>query len=210
LLPINLNLRNKKILVIGGGKIALWKIQKLKNHGADIIAMALNFCGAIKKIQNIKLIEREFKASDLKNIFLVIVATNDAKINQQISQLAQKKGILVNVVDDVQKSDFCFSADLQQGNLRIAVSTSGASPRLARLIRDELQNNYSVEFKEFLKFLKKMRTQICSKIIDSRKRQEFWQSNLTPLTLKKIRAGKRLEIQNDLYSTVFKNKYNTP
>ncbi len=198
MLPITLNLREKNVLVVGGGLVALEKIKKLKKAHAQIRVVAPEISPKIKSSKNLKIFKREFRVTDLKNTFLLIAATDDKKLQKYLRDLAVERGILLNIVDDPTRSDICFAADFSCGDLSIAVSTMGASPRVAQLIRDELASSYGREFAKFLKFLRSARERLKKQLSSSRARQTFWRKNLTAKTLERIRAGKIKEVQKDL------------
>ena len=145
-LPINLDLQNKKCLVVGGGKIAKRKIHNLLSAGAKVLVVAKAAsvdCRNLAKKNKIKLLIRPFLISDLNTAFLVIAATSDKKINQRIAWACRKKRILVNVVDAPAISDFISPAFFRRGNLVISVSTGGKNPALAKIVKASLKKYHA-------------------------------------------------------------------
>lgn len=142
LFPVFLKLENMRVLVVGGGKVALEKLHAiLQNSPAttvklvgiiindDVRALAL-------KHDNIQLEERAFDVSDLDEVQVVIVAVNDHEASKEISLLAKQSGKLVNVADKPELCDFYLSSIVQKGNLKIAISTNGKSPTVAKRLKE--------------------------------------------------------------------------
>ena len=105
--PFYIDIENKKILVVGGGTVALRKIEKLMPFSPDITVVAPKICDEIKAL-NVKIIDRKFCDSDLDGAFCVVSATDDESLNGRIFQLCNEKNILVNTVDDKEKCGFIF------------------------------------------------------------------------------------------------------
>lgn len=183
--PIFLNLKNKVVVIIGGGKVAERKILTLVKTCADITVVSPEITEKIEREKvkgTIKHICRQYRKGDLKNAFLVIAATDSPDVNKQVSKDAP---CLVNVVDTPHLCNFIVPSVIKRNPLTIAVSTSGISPALSRSIRKELEKMYGSEFSHYLKFLRRIRTEAMSVIKDKRKRGEF---------LKAIAAEKIIEM----------------
>ena len=171
--PIFLNLKGKKVVVIGGGKVAERKILALLKTSADITVVSPEITKKIKKEKvkgGIKHICRQYRKGDLRKAFLVIAATDSPNVNEQVSKDAP---CLVNVVDTPHLCNFIVPSVIKRNPLTIAVSTSGVSPALSRSIRKELEKMYGSEFSHYLKLLKRIRTEAMRVIKDKRKRGEF-------------------------------------
>ncbi len=174
--PVFLNLKGKKAVVIGGGKVAERKILTLLKTGADVTVISPEITNRIereRKKSRIKHICRHYRKYDLKDAFLVIAATDSPDINEQVSQHAP---CLVNVVDTPEVCNFIVPSVIQRGPLTIAVSTSGISPALSRFIRKELEQMYGPEFSEYLRSLRGIRTEAMKSIRDQKERSEFLKS----------------------------------
>ncbi len=140
--PILLNLKNKKVLVIGGGRIAERKVLRLLMAGADIFLTSPSITDYLQELVDEKKlihIKRKFIKDDLKNIFLVIAATNDEKVNHLVFSEAEKNGILVNAADDPDCCSFYVPSIIDRGDLLVAISTHGKSPAFAKLLRKKLE-----------------------------------------------------------------------
>ena len=171
--PIFLNLKGKKCIVVGGGKVAERKALPLLKSGAKITVISPECTGRLKKEhlrERIKYISRRYKKGDLKNAFLVIAATDSNETNRKISEDAP---YLVNIVDMPLLCNFIVPSVVRRGPLTIAVSTSGISPSLARTIRKELEGLYGREFVKHLNHIKKMRVKALSGIKNNKERIKF-------------------------------------
>lgn len=163
--PIMLNLHGKKALIVGGGKIAYRKAMGLLKAGAKITMISPDiyseFHILLEKGQ-IRWEQKEFEESDLRDALIVIAATNKKSINRQIAQLVSDHQ-LINVVDDSGISNFHVPAKITRGKLTIAVGTEGASPILAKNIRDEIADVYDESYRDYLHFLEDARKLVYSK-----------------------------------------------
>ena len=133
--PIFLDLKGKTALVVGGGVVALRKIETLLEHGAKVHVIARELTPELAGLMEDGKVEHmgeEFRENDLDKAFMVIAATDDPALNRQVSRSAQEKGLLINAVDQPEDCNFIVPSSLRRGDLRIAVSTSGKSPALAK------------------------------------------------------------------------------
>jgi precorrin-2 dehydrogenase/sirohydrochlorin ferrochelatase len=161
--PLLLNIRGKKCLVVGGGEVALRKAQMLLEHGAAVEIVSPSFCpelDALIKDGAIRAAERAYKTEDLNNALLVVAATDDVKINKKIAAEAGRKGILINVVDEPDISDFIVPSYFRHGDIIVAVSTSGKSPALARKIRSELETDLKAEYAQLAVIASEVRREL--------------------------------------------------
>ena len=133
--PFYIDIENKKILVVGGGTVALRKIEKLMPFSPDITVVAPKICDEIKAL-NVKIIDRRFCDSDLDGVFCVVSATDDETLNGRIFQLCNEKNILVNTVDDKEKCGFIFPAIASKNGITAGITTSGKSPIYAKYLKE--------------------------------------------------------------------------
>jgi siroheme synthase-like protein len=162
LFPVFLKLENFRVLIVGGGKVGLEKVTAIINNSpaTKITLVATHVSEEIKSIQsnyNITIHQRSFKETDLNDIDLVIVAVNNRETSIEIKQLAQQKHILANVADTPEQCDFYLGSIVQKGNVKIAVSTNGKSPTLAKRIRETFEESFPNEINESLDNLTKVR-----------------------------------------------------
>lgn len=174
--PLFLNLKGKKAVVIGGGKVAERKILTLLRVGARVTVISPTLTKRIEKEKlkgTIEHFSRQYEKGDLKNAFLVIAATDSRLINENVFKDAP---CLVNVVDAPSLCNFIVPSVVKRGPLTISISTSGISPALSRSIRKELEKLYGPEFAYYLKLLLKIRKKAMQGILDKNKRTKFLKS----------------------------------
>ena len=158
--PAFLKLDNKKILIVGGGYIAFEKLDHLLDFTKDISVIALELSDDMKKgIQENHLLfeQRAYKSGDIKDFAVVIVAVDDIPLQAEIFAESKQYNCLCNSVDSVDYCDFIFPSYIKKDDLTIAVSTSGASPAMAKHLRIYLQNLIPDTIGEFLQEMKNLR-----------------------------------------------------
>lgn len=161
--PFYIDIKDKKILVVGGGKVALRKVEKLLPFESEITVIAPFICDEIKKL-GFSIIERKFIDSDLDNIFCAISATDDEAVNGRIFKLCSEKNILVNTVDDKDKCGFIFPALVNKNGITAGITSSGKSPIYAKYIRERLENLLDDDNADITETLFKYRKRIKSEI----------------------------------------------
>jgi len=171
--PVNLDLRGRKVLVVGGGRVACRKAKDALEAGAEItvVSPAVDAeMAALRDAGSLRLVSRRFEAADLEGCFLAIAATDDTAVNAEVSRAALREDILVNVVDDAALSNFTVPAKLRRGALLLTASTGGASPSLSREIRRKLEGIFGEEYAAYLEFMEKLRPFVIEKTGDQRER----------------------------------------
>ncbi|HVM76139.1 MAG TPA: bifunctional precorrin-2 dehydrogenase/sirohydrochlorin ferrochelatase [Candidatus Saccharimonadales bacterium] len=156
LFPAFLKLKDRSVLVVGGGAIATSKIPSLLSAGARITVVAPKLsCDLAQLVRDraIAWLPKPFEASDLDGIFIVVAATNIGDLNAAVYAEADKRNILCNAVDDVDHCHFYYGSIVQRGDLQIAISTNGKSPALAQRLRRELQEQFGPEYAAWLDWL---------------------------------------------------------
>jgi siroheme synthase-like protein len=139
--PVCLDMTDRPCLVVGGGPVAERKVAGLLDAGARVTVVSPSATDRLRewaRADRIRLLPREYAAADLAGQAVVFVATDDGGINAGVARDARAVGVLVNAVDDPAHCDFILPAVLSRGGITVAVSTGGASPALARAVRDEL------------------------------------------------------------------------
>jgi len=158
--PAFLKLDNKKILIVGGGYIALEKLEHLLDFTKDIFIIALDFSDDMMKMikdNNLTHEQRGYKKGDISEFAVVIVAVDDIPLQGEIFEESKNYNCLCNSVDSVDYCDFIFPSYVKKDDLTIAISTSGASPAMAKHLRVYLQNLIPDGISEFLKEMKNLR-----------------------------------------------------
>ncbi len=136
-LPISINVTNKKILLIGGGKVATHKAQIIYRFITDITVVSPEFTEEILKLP-FNFIKKEYEPSDLDGAFLVYVCTGNHELNAQIKVHAEEKGILTSVCDAPLLCDFVSPAIHKEGNLTIAVSSNARDVYQSVYVRNNI------------------------------------------------------------------------
>ena len=147
--PVFLNINDKLCVVIGGGQVALRKVESLLECGAAIKVISPDLCTGLNRlVENGKIDthRRCYRDGDLNDAHIIIVATDDRDTNREVVKETNRRAILVNVVDDADNSSFIVPSIVRRGDITIAVSTAGRSPALARKIKTRLENNFGDEF----------------------------------------------------------------
>jgi siroheme synthase-like protein len=156
LLPIFVKLRDRLVLVVGGGAIAEGKIEGLFAAEARIRVVAPQVTPAIARWIAQGKIEWQAKAfapGDLEGSYLVIAATSAPGVNEAVFAEADARGILCNAVDDIEHCHFYYGSVVQRGDLQIAISTNGKSPALAQRLRLRLEKEFGPEYDLWLEWL---------------------------------------------------------
>lgn len=195
--PLLLSVKNQPCIVVGGGKVARRKVDSLLESGADITVIAPKFTAMPVQVH---IIPRAFRPADLDGALLVIAATDNRDINAEIARAAKARHILVNVVDDPDLCSIILPAVLRRGALSIAISTGGASPILARKIRQQLEDSYGTEYGELVELLWRLRHQweplMLTAGMEQNARQALWTEILALPLIDLLREGKHLEAEN--------------
>jgi precorrin-2 dehydrogenase/sirohydrochlorin ferrochelatase len=161
--PVNLDITNRRCVIIGGGEVAERKAERLIECGAQVTIVSRVLTPLLeerKKACKIVHVDKDYEEKALHGAFMVIGATDRNKINAQISQDALSRGILVNIVDDPDKCNFILPSLVQQGDLSIAISTGGKSPALAKKLREEMQQRYGPEYQVLLGIMGSLRKKV--------------------------------------------------
>ncbi len=144
LFPVFLKLETLEVLLIGAGKVGYEKLQAILGNApsTSITVVASEIANEVKHLAtvhaNIRLIERPFEESDLQHCDIAVVAVDDKAVSKYIHLLAKEKKILVNVADTPDQCDFYLGSIVQKGNLKIAISTNGKSPTIAKRLKEQL------------------------------------------------------------------------
>lgn len=184
--PFYMDITGKKGVIAGGGRTALHKIGRLLPFSPQLIVIAPEILPEIRLMEQneetagsrgrlcaVTCLCRRIEETDLQDAAFVIAATDDEDTNSRVSRLCREKGIPVNVVDDKEKCSFIFPALVKKGMLTIAVSTEGASPHAAALLRRKIEAGLPGQIEEILDFLADLRSRAKEQISDPGCRAEF-------------------------------------
>jgi len=132
--PLALDLRARRVLVIGAGRVGAQKVAQLRDGGARVSVITSAVTGDLGDVESLSV--RPYQRGDLAGAFLVVSATGDPAVNDRVVEEANERNVLLNVVDDVERSNFFFTAVHRDGDVVVSVSTEGASPALAQWVRN--------------------------------------------------------------------------
>jgi precorrin-2 dehydrogenase/sirohydrochlorin ferrochelatase len=195
--PVFLDLRGARCLVVGGGKVARRKVEGLLEAGAAVTVVAPV---VVPLPAGVEIHRRGYISEDLDGVTLVIAATDDPVLNARVSHEARARGMWVNVVDDPEQCTVVFPAVVRRGALQIAISTSGASPTLARRLREALEVAYGPEYGELTALLWQLRRawepRAIAAEVPPATRQAAWEQVLALPILDLLRAGRRQEAED--------------
>ena len=173
--PIMVDLCGKRVLIVGGGETAARKAAQLQDFGAEITVVAKELKAAFPKEASI--IVRSFQSSDIEDndsdIFLVIAATDDREVNQEVSGLSKKYRIPVNVVDDREASSFLFPSLIKKGSLSVGISTGGSSPSAAIYLKERFSQAVPENLPQILDFLAEQRVRAQQSIVQGERRERL-------------------------------------
>lgn len=190
-----LRLQGRRALVVGGGHVALEKVEGLLAADASVRVVAPDFIDELRQL-GIELVERGFEDSDIDDAFVVVAATDDTELNIRISHLCESRHKLVNVADVPPLCNFILPAVSRSGPVSIAISTSGASPALAQRMRDEIASNYGEPYAIFAQLLDSARHWAKANLDSYAERRDFFAGivNSEPDPVELIRQGRTDEV----------------
>ena len=192
--PVFFDLAKQPVLIVGAGEVALRKVALLERSGAAITVVAPQIHPELEAraaAGAISLNVREFVPQDLDGMRLVIVATSRRAINRWIAKLSDSRGIPVNVVDDREASRFIVPAIIDREPVLVAVSTGGASPVLARRLRERLETLLPTKIGEFARWLQTLRRPARRRLRDTDARRKFFEQLIDGPAAARFVAGDR-------------------
>jgi len=172
--PFFMEIKDQHCLVVGGGMVALRKIEKLLPFGVKITVVSPAFCSEVEEMEGIIRICRKFEQNDINGKLFVIGATDDEDVNGEISALCREKNVPVNIVDDPKKCTFFFPALVKEGEFVAGFSTGGGSPLAAQFIRKKVEDAVPEGFGQVVEVLSSVREQVKAEIHDIRKREKVF------------------------------------
>ncbi|MBS0225618.1 MAG: uroporphyrinogen-III C-methyltransferase [Proteobacteria bacterium] len=205
LFPVFADLRDRTVLVAGGGTVARRKVAALLQTGARIVVGApvldreLEAWAAEDRIETIM---GDFVDAWLDDVWLVIAATDDAAVNRAIAAAAESRRIFANVVDDAELSTIHLPARVERGPLQIAISSGGGAPMLARHIREHLEIQFDDSLGALAELLQKSRARIRAKLADLPARRRFYDRVLAGPIPALLRRGDTTSAERTLQANI--------
>lgn len=192
--PFFMELSKQSILLIGGGEVAERKLDLLLKANASVTIVSPKFTSYIEELfvnKNINPIKDYYNIKYLtsSSFAFVIAATNNESLNEQIAKDANDNKILVNVVDKPKICDFIFPSILERGPITVAVSTGGASPVLARMLRTKLETMIPGAYGRLAKIVSENRIPVRKKLVNSKSNGIFWEQMLNGKFLELVLSG---------------------
>ena len=206
--PMFFQLENRPCLVVGGGDVAARKVSLLVRAGGKVSVISPDLCESLQgrlSAEEITHLAKNFEAGDLSGYVLVIAATDDRSVNQQISQLAQQQNIPVNVVDQPESCTFIVPSMIDRSPVQVAVSTGGASPVLARLLRARLETIIPSAYGKLGQLMEEFRGKVKKVITDPDKRRSFWETVVQGPIAEMVFSGKEEAAREAMHTAVDKN-----
>ncbi|GAB2827238.1 precorrin-2 dehydrogenase/sirohydrochlorin ferrochelatase family protein [Ferruginibacter profundus] len=166
LFPVFLKLENLRLLIVGGGYVGMEKLEAVLSNSpaTKITIVATQVSDAIKNVAaqypNISLVEKPYHIDDLSGHDIIIAAINDPVVSRQVAEDAKSKKILVNAADKPELCDFYLSSVVKKGNLKIAISTNGKSPTIAKRVKEVLNETLPDEIDALLDNMQNIRNKM--------------------------------------------------
>ncbi len=204
-LPIFYRINQSSCLVVGGGAVAARKVSLLRKAGANVVVVAPRLCDELAQLASDGSIvhhEREYTPADLDACVLVIAATDQREVNSQVSVEAQARHLPVNVVDNPGLCTFIMPSIIDRSPVQIAVSTGGASPVLARLIRTRLEGLIPAGYGKLGALVESFRNKVKAAFPDVEQRRNFWETILEGTIAERVFSGHEAEAVNMLQAAI--------
>jgi len=204
-LPIFFDIKQKPCLVIGGGEVAARKVSLLLKAQSAVTVVSPELSQELVDwLDEGKLthIARGFEDADIEQPVLVIAATDDSDVNRRVSELAQARGIPVNVVDDPSLGSFITPSIVDRSPVQIAISTGGSSPVLARMIRTKLEGCIPAAYGRLGALVSDFREKVKAKFTNVDQRRAFWESILESTVADRVYSGHEDEAAEELQKAI--------
>lgn len=212
LFPLFANLKNRLVLVVGGGTVAVRKVAALSAAGARVRVGAPEFADELLALQgqsNIELLTGHFQAQWLDDVWLVVAATDDMQVNQAVAKAAEARRLFVNVVDDAELSSYQVPSVIHRGSLQIAISSAGAAPMLARHIREKLEAQFDESYGYLTGILERHRQRIRRELPVLSQRRRWFETLLKGPILATLRQHQFIKAEQILFSALSQQDIHT-
>lgn len=203
--PIQLEIRDMRCVVFGGGRVAYRKVTSLIEAGACVTVVSPALCDGLERYradEAIRHIARGYEVGDETAYRLIICATDDPALNRTIARRARAQGALVNVIDEAEEGNFTVPSKVAVGDLLLTVSTGGISPAFARMMRRDLEARYHAGYGAFLARLGAWRDEVKSLLPTPSEREAFWRTVLTADVMKLLAEGKQEEAEESVENAI--------
>lgn len=194
--PVNLILQGQRCLVVGGGNVALGKIEGLLAAGALVSVVAIEVIPGVRDLEGLSLEERPYRPGEVAGYRLVVTATDDPDVNRQVYLDGEEAGVWVNSADNPENCAFTLPAVVRRGPIMVTVSTGGHSPALSAWLRGRLDDELGPEYLTLLDLLAERREQLRAEGVATEGLS--WQKALDSGMLELVRTGRFAEARERL------------
>ena len=197
--PVNLDIKKRKCLVVGGGRVGTRKVLTLLDCGARVTVVSPDAREKLIELANrgaITLEKRQYRETDLDGMFLVVGTTDDEELNRQISIAAEKHNMLCNIADRPKVCNFILPSIVSRGDLTISISTSGKSPALAKKLRIELEEQFGNEYAELLRLMGAIREKLLKQKHEPEAHKHLFEQLISRNLVDMIRDARKKEIDS--------------
>lgn len=204
-LPIFVNIRNQPCLVVGGGEVAARKVALLRKAQAQVTVVSPELGRELSEMADkgeIRHVARNFEDADIEQPVLVIAATDQREVNEKVSALGKARGIPVNVVDNPPLCSFIMPSIVDRSPVQIAISTGGASPVLARMIRTKLEGCIPAAYGRLAALVDGFREKVKAKFSNVEERRTFWEAVLEGTVADRVFSGHEDEAADELQKAI--------
>ena len=171
--PVFLDMKDRKVLVVGGGFVALQKIKTLLDSGVIVKVITKELIAEDIKELPVSLEIREYNENDMIGVSIVIAATNSHEVNTKIFEHSKKYNVLLNAVDDKDNCDFILGAIVNKGDITVTISTAGKSPIVAKKIRDKVNEMLNINYENLLEVYGNFRARAYQELNEEARKEFF-------------------------------------
>ncbi len=203
--PIFLDAKKISAIVVGGGEVATRKIELLLKSTTNITVMSQSVCASVERLINLHQLtwlKHNYQAGYLADINLVIAATNSLSVNQAIYQEATALNLLTNVVDQPELCTYITPAIIDRDPMIIALSSSGSSPILIRMLREQIEKTLPQAYGKLADFSYKFREHVQARVKGLRNRRSFWETTLRGPIGEAVLEGRQQQAEQQLIATI--------
>ena len=190
--PVYLDLNRKNCVIIGGGNESEKKLENLLRCGARITIISPQVTpGILQRVKKDEVVwkARPYRLGDIKGAFIAIASTNEMSVNKAVAEEAKMEKTVLNVVDVPDLCDFIAPAIIKRGDVIVAISTGGASPALARKLREEISECAALEYADLANILRTARTEVKKR--QTRVSPDHWQRCIDHQLLTMVQNGQK-------------------
>ena len=203
--PVFLDAKNISAMVIGGGEVASRKIELLLKSTTNITVMSESVCASVERLINLhqlNWLKHNYQTGNFADINLVIAATDNRSVNQAIYHEATPLNILTNVVDQPELCTYITPAIIDRSPMIIALSSSGSSPILIRMLREQIEKTLPHAYGKLANFTHKFRDHVKARVKGLRNRRTFWESTIRGPIGQAILDGKQQQAEQQLIASI--------